>query len=155
MNNNKQSILIVDDKRANLISLSSILEELDVEIITAISGKEALIHLLEKNFALVILDVVMPEMDGFETAGFMRGNSRTRDIPIIFLSALSKEKHFIFRGYEAGGVDYLTKPVDDIILLSKVKVFLDLHKQNVTLKEMSDTLKQRVRELDEKSAQLE
>ncbi|MBI5594206.1 MAG: diguanylate cyclase [Deltaproteobacteria bacterium] len=124
-------ILLVDDKPANLLALESLLESPEVVIIKATSGNEALGLLLEYDFALVLLDVQMPDMDGFETAELMRSNEKTRDIPIIFVTAISKEKQHIFKGYESGAVDYLFKPLDPHILISKVKVFMDLHRQRL------------------------
>ena len=104
-------ILLVDDKPANLLALESLLESPDVITIKAATGNEALGILLEYDFALVLMDVQMPDMDGFETAELMRSNERTRNIPIIFVTAISKEKQHIFKGYESGAVDYLFKPL--------------------------------------------
>lgn len=122
-------ILLVDDKPANLLALESLLESPEVMTVKAKSGNEALGLLLEHDFALVLLDVQMPDMDGFETAELMRSNEKTRNIPIIFVTAISKEKQHIFKGYESGAVDYLFKPLDPHILISKVKVFTDLYTQ--------------------------
>lgn len=121
-----QSILIVDDQRANLVALEATLAEIDVEIISATSGQEALAILLRKNVAMVLLDVQMPGMDGFEVANLMRQRSKTRHIPIIFLTAINKEDRHLFRGYESGGVDFIFKPFDPFVLISKVKIFLEL-----------------------------
>ena len=143
----KQAILIVDDRQENLFVLENLLEDLDLNIVKAASGNEALSLMLEYDFALVLLDVQMPEMDGFETAELMRGNKRTRIVPIIFLTALSKEQKHIFKGYEKGAVDYLFKPFDPDILKSKVKIFLELHKQKKTLEKTSNDLKETVAEL--------
>ena len=108
----KQSILIVDDQKANLIALEATLSELEgVDIIAATSGPEALSILLKQEVALVLLDVQMPGMDGFEVAGFMRQRPKTRHIPIIFLTAINKEDSYVFKGYEKGGVDFLFKPL--------------------------------------------
>ena len=124
-------ILLVDDKPANLLALESLLESPEVVTIKATTGNEALGLLLEYDFALVLLDVQMPDMDGFETAELMRSNEKTRNIPIIFVTAISKEKQHIFKGYESGAVDYLFKPLDPHILTSKVRVFMDLHRQRL------------------------
>lgn len=125
------NILLVDDRPENLIALEALLEDCRAELFKANSGSEALAQLLERDFALVLLDVQMPEMDGFEVAELMRMNHDTRHIPIIFVTAISKEQHHIFRGYESGAVDYLSKPIEPMILRSKVNIFLELWtKQN-------------------------
>ena len=139
----KQSILIVDDQKANLIALEATLSELEgVDIIAATSGPEALSILLKQEVALVLLDVQMPGMDGFEVAGFMRQRPKTRHIPIIFLTAINKEDSYVFKGYEKGGVDFLFKPFDPFILLSKVRVFLELDGRQKQLEEALHKLKQ-------------
>jgi CheY-like chemotaxis protein/nitrogen-specific signal transduction histidine kinase len=122
-------ILIVDDRPENLLSLEGLLGGLGYELIRASSGNEALLQTLKKDFALVLMDVQMPEMDGFETAELMRTNSKTRHIPIIFLTAGMKDFLFEFKGYDAGAVDYLAKPVEPLFLLSKVGVFAELYRQ--------------------------
>jgi two-component system cell cycle response regulator len=127
-------ILLVDDKPANLLALEGQLADPDVDIVKAKGGEEALGLMLEHEFALVLLDVQMPGMDGFEAAQLMKKAERTRHIPIIFVTAISKERKHIFKGYEAGAVDYLFKPLDPDILKSKVSVFLDLHRQKHALK---------------------
>lgn len=143
------NILIVDDRPENLFVLESILEGMNCNIIKAISGNQALSLMIDYEFALVLLDVQMPEMDGFETAELMRSNSRTRYIPIIFVTAISKEQKCIFKGYEVGAVDYLFKPIEPIILQSKVKVFIELYNQKLLVEEQSTLLKRRVQELTE------
>jgi two-component system, sensor histidine kinase and response regulator len=129
----KSKILIVDDRRENLIALEKVLEDLDIEIVTATNGNDALRSLLNHKFALIILDVMMPEMDGYELAELIRGQKETRKIPLIFLTAMDSTDRLIFRGYQAGAVDYLFKPVDDHILLSKVNVFVQLDQQKMEL----------------------
>jgi response regulator RpfG family c-di-GMP phosphodiesterase len=128
-----QNILIVDDRPENLIVLENILESPSINLIKANSGEEALRLLLKVNVALILLDVQMPEMDGFETATFIRGAPHTKHIPIIFVTAISKEQKHIFKGYETGAVDYMFKPLDPDILKSKVKVFLELDQQKKIL----------------------
>ena len=140
-------ILLVDDKPANLLALESLLESPDVITIKAATGNEALGILLEYDFALVLMDVQMPDMDGFETAELMRSNERTRNIPIIFVTAISKEKQHIFKGYESGAVDYLFKPLDPHILISKVKVFLDIYRQRLLLEKTNHKLEATVAKL--------
>ena len=141
------NILIVDDRHENLFVLESLLEDMNCNIIKATSGNEALSLMLDYDFALVLLDVQMPEMDGFETAELMRGNVRTRYIPIIFVTAISKEQKCIFKGYEVGAVDYLFKPIEPIMLQSKVRVFIELHNQKKLVEEQSKLLELRVQEL--------
>jgi len=140
-------ILIVDDNPGNILVLEGLLENLDCNIITACSGNSALGLMLEYDFALVLLDVQMPEMDGFETAMLMKGSERTKGIPIIFVTAISKEQLSIFKGYEVGAVDYLFKPIEPIILKSKVKVFLELNEQKRLLKKQAELLELKVKEL--------
>lgn len=116
-------ILIVDDKPENLFSLKTLLLLNLYEVETAISGEEALKKILKNEYALIILDVQMPSMDGYEVAETLTGYSRSKDIPIIFLSAVNTDKRFITKGYASGAVDYVTKPFDPDLLLLKVKTF--------------------------------
>ena len=122
----RPKILLVDDREENLFALEALLDDSGGEIYRATSGNEALAIMLKHHMALVLLDVQMPGMDGFEVAELMRGNARTREIPIIFVTAINKDQKHVFRGYESGGVDYLFKPIDPLILTSKVSIFLDL-----------------------------
>ena len=137
-------ILIVDDKQENLISLRKFLESNHFKVDTASSGEEALKKVLKKTYALIILDVQMPGMDGFEVAELISGYSKTLDTPIIFLSAVNTEKKFITKGYETGGIDYLTKPFDPDILLLKVKTFYKLFEQAQAMQAMQETLKKEI-----------
>lgn len=136
----KVKILLVDDRKENLFSLGSLLEDLDVEIFKAQSGSDALELMVDHDFALALLDVQMPDMDGFELAELMRGAERTKSVPIIFITAASKTSGFAFRGYESGAVDFLYKPVDPIFLKSKVRVFIELGAQRRQLKEQMELL---------------
>jgi diguanylate cyclase (GGDEF)-like protein len=145
----KIDILIVDDRPENLLVIESILESMDCNIVKANSGNEALSLMLDHNFALVLLDVQMPEMDGFEVAELMRSSLRTRFTPIIFVTAISKEQRCIFKGYEVGAVDYLFKPIEPIILQSKVKVFIDLFNQRKLVEEQKAMLEIKIKELSE------
>jgi PAS domain S-box-containing protein len=120
-------ILIVDDRPENLLAVEAILEPLGQQLVRAHSGPEALRHLLEREFACILLDVQMPGMNGFETARVIKSRERTKYIPIIFLTAISKEQEYVFRGYAVGAVDYLFKPFNPDILRSKVAVFVDLY----------------------------
>ena len=118
-------VLLVDDDERNLLAVQSILEDIG-EIVTARSGEEALRHLLKGEFAVILLDVYMPGMDGYETAQIIRSRDQTKGIPIVFLSAVNKEAEHLLRGYAMGAVDYVFKPVDSIVLRSKVAVFVEL-----------------------------
>ena len=133
-------ILIVDDKPANLLALRKLLGRPGLNIVEATGGNDALSLILEYDFALILLDVQMPDMDGFETAELIRGNEETKHIPIIFVTAISKEQKYIFKGYDKGAVDYLFKPLDPDILLSKVNIFLELYKQKEDLKKANTEL---------------
>jgi len=141
-------ILIVDDVEANLIALKAILKSANAEVIAAESGNQALKIMLEKQIDIVLLDVQMPNMNGFEVAELMRSNSRTRDIPIIFVTAINKEEKYIFRGYELGAVDYIYKPVNNEILKSKVNVFIRLNEQKRIIEAKTQALKEKVELLE-------
>ncbi len=136
------NILVVDDKQANLLALRKILGKPGLNIIEATSGNDALALLLEHDFALILLDVQMPDMDGFETAEIIRGNAETKNIPIIFVTAINKEQKYVFEGYSKGAVDYLFKPLDPDILQNKVNIFLELYKQKENLRKANTELKQ-------------
>jgi len=129
-------ILLVDDDERNLMALTEVLNDL-AEVVTATSGREALRQLLRGEFAVILLDVFMPELDGYETAGLIREREQTARIPIIFLSAVNKETEHLMRGYAMGAVDYVFKPVDPLILKSKVGVFVDLYNMRVQVEETS------------------
>jgi len=133
-------ILIVDDKKENILPLQKILQLHSFETDAAESGEEALKKTLKTNYSLIIMDVQMPGMDGFEVAEALSGSSRTKDIPVIFLSAINKEKKYISKGYETGAVDYITKPVDPDLLILKVKMFFKLYQQQNELKATRDLL---------------
>src|SRR3954469_19327205 len=122
-------VLLVDDDERNLLAVATVLEDLG-EVVLARSGEEALRHLLKGEFAVILLDVYMPGMDGYETAQIIRNRDQTKGIPIVFLSAVNKEAEHLLRGYSMGAVDYVFKPVDPIILRSKVAVFVDLFEKS-------------------------
>jgi len=128
----RSNILIVDDEPANLLALEAILEPLNVKLVRATSGKEALRHTLKEDFAVVLLDVQMPEIDGFRDAELLRKRARTRDVPIIFLTAISKDRKFVSRGYDVGAVDYLFKPYEPDVLRAKVAVFVELARRTTS-----------------------
>ncbi len=142
--------MLVDDRSENLKSLTQLLDRPDLEILTASSGNEALGMMLDHDLALVLLDVQMPEMDGFEVAELMRRNIRTQHIPIIFVTAINKDRRHIFSGYEAGAVDYIFKPVDPFIIRSKVNVFLEIKRNHLAREKLVADLNQannRLREI--------
>jgi CheY-like chemotaxis protein len=126
-------VLAVDDRRENLLALQAILEGLPIEIESVTSGEDALKRLLTGDYAVILLDAHMPGMDGFETAGHVKQRERTRHIPILFLTAVDYDPHLAFRGYQAGAVDYITKPFDPWVLRSKVAVFVDLWSMHAEL----------------------
>jgi len=145
----KFNILLVDDRPENLITLEGILESPDLSISKAHSGNEALSMMFEIDFALVLLDVQMPGMDGFETAEIMRSTEKTRNIPIIFVTAISTERKHIFKGYEKGAVDYLYKPLDLEILKSKIKAFIEFFKHKQELLDTTIKLEKTISELND------
>jgi len=155
MDQSKFKILLVDDRPENLITLESILESPELDIHKANSGNEALGLLLEHNFALVLLDVQMPGMDGFETAEIMRANDRTKHVPIIFVTAINKQRKHIFQGYQSGAVDYLYKPLDLEILKNKVKAFIEFFRYRQALESTTLKLAKTVEELKVAKAQAE
>lgn len=144
----KFNVLIVDDRPENLLTLEGILESEALNILKANSGNEALSIMLEHNIALVLMDVQMPGMDGFEVAEIMRSSERTKYIPIIFVTAISKQRQHIFKGYESGAVDYLYKPLDLEILQSKIKAFIDFFQHKNALEETTRKLEKTVEELN-------
>lgn len=148
-------ILIVDDKKENILPLKKILELHSLAVDSAESGEEALKKILKTNYSLIIMDVQMPGMDGFEVVETLAGSNRTKDIPVIFLSAVNKQKKFISRGYESGGVDYITKPVDSDLLILKVKTFLKLFEQQQELKNIRDILSKEIEVRKEAEENLE
>lgn len=151
----KTKVLIVDDRPENLLALSNIVAEDDRLIFQADSGEAALSLLLEHEFALAILDVMMPGMDGFELAELMRGTERTRHVPIVFVSAAGRELNYAFKGYETGAVDFLYKPLDIAAVKSKVNVFVALCQQRNEVKRQLDALEESRRELRATQAELE
>jgi response regulator RpfG family c-di-GMP phosphodiesterase len=132
------SILLVDDREDNLVALEAVLGTLEVPLVRARSGEEAMKALLRREFAVVLLDVLMPGMDGFETAAHIKRLDQTRDVPIIFLTGAesTSDTGYAFRGYATGAADYLTKPFDPWMLRTKVSVFLELHRKNRQLQQL-------------------
>ncbi len=127
---NKPNILIVDDRPENLLALEAVLANPDYNIVKALTGREALRFILSMDFALILLDVQMPVMDGFEIAEAIKQREKSRYIPVIFLTAVSKEEREIAQGYKLGAVDYILKPIDPHILKAKVLFFVGSYKKN-------------------------
>lgn len=148
-------ILIVDDIRANILALKKTLELHNFEVDSADSGEEALKKILKKEYSLIIMDVQMPGLDGFEVVKILSGSTRTKDIPVIFLSAISIEKKYISKGYETGGIDYITKPVDTDLLILKVKTYIKIYKQQNELKIMKELLSKEIKVRKEAQDNLE
>ncbi len=142
----KVNILLVDDHPANLLALEAILGDLGQTLVKAHSGEEALRHLIDQDFAVILLDVLMPGMNGFETAALIRERERTKHMPIIFLTAGGKTETEMFQGYAVGAIDYLLKPIRPAVLRSKVLVLLDLYRKSTEVKrlriELSDSVKE-------------
>ncbi|MND63366.1 Sensor histidine kinase RcsC [Pseudomonas fluorescens] len=146
LSNIQAKLLIVDDLPENLLALEALIKREDRIVYKALSADEALSLLLQHEFALAILDVQMPGMNGFELAELMRGTEKTRNIPIVFVSAAGRELNYAFKGYESGAVDFLYKPLDLQAVKSKVNVFVDLYRQSKAMKEQVLALEQSRRE---------
>lgn len=142
------NILLVDDRPQNLLALEAVLAPLGQNLVRATSGEEALGKLLKQDFGVILLDVQMPDLDGFQTARLIRERERTRTVPIIFITAVSHEPEHHLMGYESGAVDYITKPFEPHVLRAKVAVFLELHAKTRRLDEQAKELRQRLRERD-------
>src|SRR3954463_15924920 len=151
MNDDPVKILLVDDRPENLLALEAILEPLGQILVRANSGPEALKKVLETDFAAILLDVQMPGMNGFEVAEIIKSSERSRTIPIIFLSAISKEDAYVFKGYSMGAVDYVFKPFNTDVLRSKVAVFVDLYLKQREIQRQADLL----REAEKRELELE
>ncbi|GAA4237663.1 response regulator [Actinomadura meridiana] len=150
----KAKILLVDDREENLIALEAILSSLDQDLVRARSGEEALKALLTDEYAVILLDVVMPGMDGFETARDIKRRKKTRDLPIIFLTAVNSDPDYAFRGYAAGAVDFISKPFDPWVLRAKVSVFVELHTKNRQLRDQTALLREQAALLREQATLL-
>ncbi|MFC6887333.1 MULTISPECIES: response regulator [Actinomadura] len=151
----KAKILLVDDREENLIALEAILSSLDQDLVRARSGEEALKALLTDEYAVILLDVVMPGMDGFETARDIKRRKKTRDLPIIFLTAVNSDPDYAFRGYAAGAVDFISKPFDPWVLRAKVSVFVELHNKNKQLRDQTTLVREQAALLREQAALLQ
>ncbi|EJN24983.1 signal transduction histidine kinase [Pseudomonas sp. GM78] len=146
LSNIQAKLLIVDDLPENLLALEALIKREDRIVYKALSADEALSLLLQHEFAMAILDVQMPGMNGFELAELMRGTEKTRNIPIVFVSAAGRELNYAFKGYESGAVDFLHKPLDIQAVKSKVNVFVDLYRQSKAMKQQVEALEQSRRE---------
>ena len=155
MDQDKVNILLVDDQPENLLALEAVLDDPGYNLVKAYSGMDALRHLLKQNFALILLDVRMPGMDGFETARMIRGRSKTRDIPIIFVTAEYNDMEHVSRGYALNVVDYILKPFDPEILRTKVAVLVDLHRKTAQVQRQAALLRESQRNLEKLVAQLQ
>ncbi len=144
----KPKILIVDDKPENLVALRTVLKDLNIELMEATSGNEALKLTLRHDFALALLDIQMPEMDGYELAGILREEEKTAHLPFIFISAVYTDNLNIFKGYETGAFSFITKPFQPEVLINKVKFFIEKHQQEIGLLELNKELINANKELD-------
>ena len=136
-------VLLVDDRRDNLVALEAVLQGLSVTPIAVESGDDALKQLLVHDFAVILLDAQMPGMDGFETASRIKARVRTKDVPIIFLTAVDKDQQHAYRGYAAGGADYISKPFDPWVLRAKVSIFVELWTKTQQLKAQAEASRER------------
>ena len=155
LSNIQAKLLIVDDLPENLLALEALIKREDRSVYKALSADEALSLLLQHEFAMAILDVQMPGMNGFELAELMRGTEKTKNIPIIFVSAAGRELNYAFKGYESGAVDFLHKPLDIHAVKSKVNVFVDLYRQSKAMKQQVEALEQARREQEALLQQLQ
>src|ERR687888_2599068 len=137
------NVLLVDDRPETLLALEGILEPLGQNLLYAHSGEDALRQLLQHEVAVILLDVQMPELDGFETARLIKQRERTSHVPIIFVTAISKDEEQVFRGYSTGAVDYVFKPFNPEVLRSKVSVFVELHEKSEQLRRQAEQLRER------------
>lgn len=146
--NPKPKILIVDDRPENLLALRKVLKDLDIELFEATSGNDALKATLHHDFALALLDIHMPQMDGYELAGILRGEEKTARLPFIFISAVYTDNLNIFKGYEKGAFSFITKPFQPEILINKIRIFIDKHQQEITLTKLNSDLEEKNKELE-------
>ena len=151
----KPKILIVDDRPENLITLRKVLQDLDIELIEATNGNDALKETLYHDFALALLDIQMPEMDGYELASILREEEKTANLPFIFISAVYTDNLNVFKGYEKGAFSFITKPFQPEILINKVKFFIEKHQQEITLIELNKDLKRKNQDLEAMNKELE
>lgn len=153
--NAKPKILIVDDRPENLITLRKVLQDLDVELVEATNGNDALKETLYHEFALALLDIQMPGMDGYELASILREEDKTANLPFIFISAVYTDNLNVFKGYEKGAFSFITKPFQPEILINKVKFFIEKHQQEIALIELNKDLKRKNQDLESMNKELE
>lgn len=153
--NEKPKILIVDDKPENLRALEIVLKDLDIELIKATNGNDALKATLHHDFALALLDIQMPGMDGYELAGILREEEKTAHVPFIFISAVYTDNLNVFKGYEKGAFSFITKPFQSEILINKVKFFIEKHQQEIALHKLNEDLQKKNAELEQINKELE
>lgn len=151
----KPKILIVDDRPENLVTLRRVLKDLDIELVEATSGNDALKATLHHNFALALLDIQMPGMDGYELASILREEEKTANLPFIFISAVYTDNLNVFKGYEKGAFSFITKPFQPEILINKVKFFVEKHQQEIALYELNNDLQKKNQELENINKELE
>src|ERR1700749_4733270 len=152
---NKPKILLVDDRVENLIALETVLQDMDVELVKAMNGNEALKQTLYHDFALALLDIQMPEMDGYELASILREEEKTARLPFIFISAVYTDNLNVFKGYEKGAFSFITKPFQPEILINKVQFFIDKHQQEISLHKLNESLVSKNAELENVNRELE
>lgn len=152
---NKPKILLVDDKIENLVALETVLKDLDLELIKATNGNDALKETLHHDFALALLDIQMPEMDGYELAEILREEEKTAHLPFIFISGIYTDQFHVFQGYEKGAISFITKPFQPEILINNVKHFILVHQHEATLKKLNEDLKEKNEELNFLNKELE
>lgn len=145
--NSKPKILVVDDKKENIVAIETVLRDLDVELISTTSGNEALRETLHHQFALALIDIQMPEMDGYELAAILREDEKTANLPFIFISGIYTDHINVFKGYEKGAFSFITKPFQPEILINKVKLFVEIHQHELMLKKLNDDLGRKNEEL--------
>lgn len=153
--NRKPKILIVDDRPENLVALETVLRDLDIELVKAYNGNDALKATLHHNFALALLDIQMPEMDGYELASILREEEKTSRLPFIFISAVYTDNLNVFKGYEKGAFSFITKPFQPEILINKVKFFIEKHQQEIELHELNESLARKNSDLEFSNKELE
>lgn len=153
--NARPKILIVDDKPENLVALETVLRDMDVELVRATSGNEALKATLHHDFALALLDIQMPEMDGYELAGILREEEKTNHLPFIFISAVYTDNLNVFKGYEKGAFSFITKPFQPEMLINKVKFFVEKHQQEIELLQLNESLISKNRDLEHSNHELD
>lgn len=138
----KVNILLVDDNKEGLLSLETVLKRPQYNLVTASSGEEALARILNHDFAVILMDVQMPGLDGFETVALIKQREKSKNIPVIFVTAINKEEEFVHRGYQSGAIDYIFKPIDPYILSSKVAAFVELYLKNQQIRQQNELLRQ-------------